>query len=101
AQRRWPSVLLNDPHLPVAVLKILPEQRRQACTWMVPASNARRVPDLPARPGQPQIEFVVLISHQRFVEKTDTLEHASLIETTEHGVRPAFVAHVVPTRAAD
>src|SRR5688572_3906638 len=94
AQRSGPVVLLYHGHFPVAVLQILAKQSPQAVPRSVGASNRRRVPNFSARQGQAQIELVVLIAQQRFVEMADAVKNFAAIKAAKNGICGTFVGYI-------
>src|SRR5215210_4108535 len=94
-------MLLDHPHFPVSVLKVLLEQQSQIWTRGIPAADARRLPDATLRACEAQVEFVVLISNQFGIEQAYLREHLAAIHATEHRIRRSFIVGVVPTRSTD
>src|SRR5579862_8812713 len=68
---------------------------------MIPALNPWGLPDFAAGAGQPQVEFVILVSHQVFIEQSNAFKNLSIEEATKDGVGRTFVIRVMPTRSAD
>src|SRR5215204_3758054 len=96
----WQPMFLNHPDFPVTILEILAKQRAEIGAWMIPTANTRRVPNPAAATAQAQVELVVLITHERFVEHAQPGEDLAAVKSAEHGVGFAFVGNVMPARAA-
>jgi hypothetical protein len=70
----YPPVLHHHRDLPVAVLLVLPEQIPRLVADVVLVLDARGDENLAARPGDPEVELLVLIPDHLFVEHADPLE---------------------------
>src|SRR5215203_5237761 len=88
-------MLLNDSHFPIAILLILPKQRKERTARLVPTPNTRRLPDFSSRAGEPEVEFVVLIADEFFVKKTNPIKNLARPAAEIHCVNNAFVARIM------
>src|SRR5690348_8752764 len=97
--RRQP-VFSNDGHLPEAILEVLAEQARERGTWMVPRDDFWRLPDRAAGAHDAQVEFIVLIANEGFVEKAYLLKYLTPPATKVNRVDGTFVGQPVPAGTA-
>src|SRR5947207_2600521 len=94
-------VLLNHPHLPIAVLHVLPEQRRQRPTRPIPASKLRALVDPASTPADSQVVLVILVPHQLLIKISKTLESYLAPAAKIDCIHRTFVVCVVSAGASD
>ncbi len=71
AQRSLSRMLAQYWNAPEAVVEILSKQAEQRGPRSVPGDDRWILPDETAREANSEVEFVVLISYQRFIEEAD------------------------------
>src|SRR5205085_12685231 len=92
-------MLPNHSYLPVPILEVLTEQPRHAVTRVVPAPDSRRLPDPAAAADNPEVELVVLVSHQFLVEAAEPFEVCPSPASKVNGIDRTLIVRVVHTRA--
>src|SRR5579862_4113229 len=95
------AVLADHRYFPEAVLKILAEQSFHGVPGLIPRNNARRLPDLAAGAGEAQIQLVILIADERFIEQTEPLERGLAPTAQVDRIDVTFIGSVVNPGATD
>ena len=65
------AVLSDHCYFPEPVLKILVKKTRQSRARRIPGNDGRALPDPSTGPSQPQVQFVILVADQGFVEQSE------------------------------
>src|SRR2546422_10307674 len=91
-------MLRDNPTLPIAVLAVLPEEGFERSAWPVPTLDTRRLPDCPASPRQPQVEFIVLVAHQFLVEQSDPVKDLTRPAAEIDRINRSFIARIMSAR---
>src|SRR5580704_5818750 len=94
------AMLLHHDYFPVTVLRILTGQRRERSSWAIPGTNRGCLPDCAASPYEPQVQFVVLISDENFVEESQLQQSRLPPASRGHRIHIAFVIRIVEACAA-
>src|SRR6266700_5488560 len=94
-------VFLDHPHFPVAVLRVLAEERRKRTARLIPALDLRTLPNPAAAPEDAEIVFVVLVPHQLLIEITEALERFTRPTAEIHAVHRTLMIGSVAARATN
>ena len=68
------SMLLDDSNFPVAILRVLTEERTEGGARRIPALDPGRLEDPAPGSRNSQIEFVVFVPRQLFIEESKSVE---------------------------
>ncbi len=66
--RTGQTVLPDHRHFPETVLKVLVKQAAKVTPGRIPGDDFRILPDPAACPHQAEVQLIVLVTHQRFIE---------------------------------
>src|SRR5438045_3302302 len=95
AERSRHPVLSNDQGFPITVLHVLAKNGPQRTPNMVPTADLWTLVDLAAASAKPEIEFIVLIPDELFVEITNTFKNLLLPTTVDNSVHVALIVWLV------
>src|SRR6266487_3535016 len=94
-------VFPNNAHFPVAVLRVLAEERRKRTARLIPTLDLRTLPNPAAAPEDTEIVFVILVPHQLLIEIAEALERFTRPTAEIHAVHRTLMIGSVAARATN
>ena len=93
-------MFLDDADFPKAILKILLKEAGNAGARRVPGKDRRILPNLSTRTNDAQVQLVVLVTHQSFVEQAQAEQRFFAPTAVGDGIDGPFVVFLMKARAA-